>query len=581
MRKIKFLLLLSLMCVMGGGMNAFAETKTLFYESFDSMSGTGGTDGSFSGSVASKALSTTDCDNDGWTITKGYAANKCIKLGTKSVQGSATTPTIQFESGVTYTISFNAGAWSGDATTLNISTTAGALSAETVTMENAAFGTYTVTLTATGAGTITFQGKQANKARFFLDEVKVTYDDGAAAKTATKLAFENSTYTFTQGAAELASFTGQTATLTDAEGSALSGEVTYASDNTDVATVDASTGKVTIADGAYGSAKITATYAGDDTYSEATASYKVVVMQNLTVAQAITELEKDSYNKEKVRITGIISKIDEISTSYGNATYYISDDGTTDNQLEVYRGYGLNGDKFTSTGALHVGDKVVVLGYLTIYNSTKEVNSGSSIERVDCPHVVVTVGATGYATLYYGTENLTIPEGVTAYTVTVSGEKAILNAYSGSTLAKGTGVVLAAEAGTYNFTKTDAETTAADAATGNLLKGSDEEATTEGGDVYYKLSLDADNTEGTIGFYYGAENGAAFTNGAHKAYLALTTAQANGIRAFLLSGDSTTGIRNAATTTNGSEKVYDLQGRRVQNLSKGLYIINGKKVIKK
>lgn len=54
------------------------------------------------------------------------------------------------------------------------------------------------------------------------------------------------------------------------------------------------------------------------------------------------------------------------------------------------------------------------------------------------------------------------------------------------------------------------------------------------------------------------------------------------IKNFLVSGtvDSTVGI-NAATTTTTANKVYDLQGRRVNNAAKGLYIVNGKKVLVK
>lgn len=563
-------------------MTTSAETKTLFSETFDQLSGTGGNDGSFSGVNPSAVSSSTAYDESGWSMTQGYVASKCVKMGSGSKKGTATTPTISFEAGKTYTLTFKAGAWNGNSeqTTLTLSTTAGTLSATSVTLTKGAFTDYTLTLTATGEGTISFEGKQAKNSRFFLDEVKVTYDDGAAARTATKTAFETSAYTYLQSASELSTFEGQTATLTDGDGNAINGTLSYTSDNTDVATVDTESGKVSIVTNAYGKAKITASFAGDDTYSESSAYYTINITQELTPSQANTELDKESYNKETVRITGIVSKIDEISTSYGNATYYISDDGTTEGQLEVYRGYGVNGEKFTDANALHVGDKVVLEGTLTIYNSTKEVNSNSKIITLTCPHEAVTVGSTGYATLYYGEENLEIPSGVTAYTVTMSESgNAKLNEYSGTVIAKGTGVVLSADAGTYYFAKKESAETAATAE--NLLKGSDEAATTAGGDVYYKLSLNAAKEEGSVGFYYGAEDGAAFTNGAHKAYLALTKAQAGNIRAFLFNGETVTGINAATTAVSNNEKAYDLQGRRVQNLGKGLYIVNGKKVIKK
>ena len=89
--------------------------------------------------------------------------------------------------------------------------------------------------------------------------------------------------------------------------------------------------------------------------------------------------------QENVYVSGIISKIGEINTSYGNATYYISEDGTTTSeQFEIYRGYYTNGDKFTSADQLKVGQKVTVLGTLVNYmGNTPEMAQGSKIVSID------------------------------------------------------------------------------------------------------------------------------------------------------------------------------------------------------
>lgn len=89
--------------------------------------------------------------------------------------------------------------------------------------------------------------------------------------------------------------------------------------------------------------------------------------------------------QENVYVSGIISKIGEINTSYGNATYYISEDGTTTSeQFEIYRGYYTNGDKFTSADQLKVGQKVTVLGTLVNYmGNTPEMAPGSKIVSID------------------------------------------------------------------------------------------------------------------------------------------------------------------------------------------------------
>ena len=61
-------------------------------------------------------------------------------------------------------------------------------------------------------------------------------------------------------------------------------------------------------------------------------------------------------------VKGKIVSINKIDLQYGNATYYISDDGTEKNQLYIFRSKGLGNQKFTSDKDLKVGDNVVVFG---------------------------------------------------------------------------------------------------------------------------------------------------------------------------------------------------------------------------
>lgn len=99
-----------------------------------------------------------------------------------------------------------------------------------------------------------------------------------------------------------------------------------------------------------------------------------------TVAEADAIITAGTYTSDKVYIKGVISAITSVDTeNYGNANYFISDDGSTNGQLEVFRGYYLNGDKFTSADQIKVGDKVVILGALTSYNGKHQVNTGSRI----------------------------------------------------------------------------------------------------------------------------------------------------------------------------------------------------------
>ena len=166
--------------------------------------------------------------------------------------------------------------------------------------------------------------------------------------------------------------------------------VTYSSDNTEVATIDAE-GNITLV--AAGTANITAEFAGNDEFEAGSVSYKLIVKAAPYPSVDITNTPETAYTvakandlitagqglETKVYVIGTITKIKEVSTSYGNATYWIGD-GTeySANDLEIYRGYYLEGENFTAEDQIKVGDKVIVYGMLVDYKGTKEM-TGSSI----------------------------------------------------------------------------------------------------------------------------------------------------------------------------------------------------------
>lgn len=103
-----------------------------------------------------------------------------------------------------------------------------------------------------------------------------------------------------------------------------------------------------------------------------------------TVTKALSIINAGSYSSDKVYTTGIICEVSDVDTgSYGNATYKISEDGTdaAGKTITVFRGYNIGGAKWTedTKGTLAVGKKVVILGALTLYNGTPEINSGNEI----------------------------------------------------------------------------------------------------------------------------------------------------------------------------------------------------------
>ena len=93
-----------------------------------------------------------------------------------------------------------------------------------------------------------------------------------------------------------------------------------------------------------------------------------------TVAEAIAKCQAIGSTSDGVIYfaKGIISSIKEVSTSYGNATFNISDDGSDEGALTVYRSYSLDNQKFTAEDEITVGDEVLICGKLVNYTRDNE-----------------------------------------------------------------------------------------------------------------------------------------------------------------------------------------------------------------
>ncbi len=146
-------------------------SNALFYESFDQNTGQGGNDGLWNGNAGQGDIT---YDNEGWTLGNGGRANKCVKLGASKEAGSIETPALAGLNGDA-TLYFRAGAWKGDATTLNVTVSGGGQIANgTVTLPDAQWGEYELTILGGTAETkIMFASDPSGDNRFFLDEVAV------------------------------------------------------------------------------------------------------------------------------------------------------------------------------------------------------------------------------------------------------------------------------------------------------------------------------------------------------------------------------------------------------------------------
>ncbi len=159
--------------------------------------------------------------------------------------------------------------------------------------------------------------------------------------------------------------------------------VSYESNNTAVAEV-AANGAVTIK--AVGFAEITASFAGNDDYKAGSAKYTIGVVEHegtLTDPYSVADAKAviDALGgKENVYATGIVSTAnlnqDNID-QYHNASYWISDDGTTANQLEAFRGRYLEDEDITSVTDILVEDEVVIYGTLTKHDDIYEFAAGN------------------------------------------------------------------------------------------------------------------------------------------------------------------------------------------------------------
>ncbi len=115
------------------------------------------------------------------------------------------------------------------------------------------------------------------------------------------------------------------------------------------------------------------------------------VVADIDVAQAldiISKLEEGGVTEDYYKVHGVVSSISQISTSYGNMSFYMK--APNGNDLMVYRAYGLNGEKVTDENLIQVGDEVVVYGKLQNYKGTPEICQGGylvSITKAD--HIVV------------------------------------------------------------------------------------------------------------------------------------------------------------------------------------------------
>lgn len=423
------------------------------------------------------------------------------------------------------------------------------------------------------------------------------------------------------------SFAAQTATfnLLDADAftapalnSTSDGDVTYTSSNPEVATIDAD-GRIEAL--AAGETTITATLAETDEFTAATAEFTLYV-STLSDYMETTAVESGKTYALAANVEGTNYMASTLSATYNYGYLPVNEAGTaalvgatdllngftlteTNGGYTIQDAYGRylymkdNFDSFNVSADRQEGDvwtvepqadgtvkitnvlKSKYIQYRASHNSYGAYADEQGIKPSLYVKNSIEVNEDGYATAY--SDNAVIlPEGLQAAVITgvADGKLTIDYRYnSGDVIPAGTAVLVKGEAGAhaYNLATNDEQAVA-----GNLLKGAASDVTTEGdGCLFYMLSYDANHQN--LGFYWAAEDGAAFTSKAGKAYLALLQAASAGVTGYALDG-TPVGIDQATTDAQAPAVIYTVDGRLVQqtdvkDLPKGLYIVNGKKVI--
>lgn len=360
-KHLRFLFVMLLAMIWSAG---WAQT-TVFHETFDKCSSSGGNDGTW-GTSKLNTTAITDATkskflDQAWTgLATVFPANKCVRLSSNKYAATMTTPTIN--STGDFTIKIKAGACSGKSDVqLTVKTTAGTLDKTSVSLTADKFNEYSIELSGvTKAFTLTLTVPKSKQS--FIDDVEVINKASADTKKDPGISFGETTYTanITDKGDTFHSYV----TLNNPNNLS----VTYASSKTDVAEVNAA-GEVKVL--GLGTTTISATFAGDDTYKNATVSYELTVVDpnvKVVVFTAGKEigLQTGSSKKDEMKSGDITISGNNIALNakgpeyrfYANCTFTVSVPTGTITKIVFTGTDTTNGmDRLSSDGYTYASDK--------------------------------------------------------------------------------------------------------------------------------------------------------------------------------------------------------------------------------
>ena len=339
------------------------------------------------------------------------------------------------------------------------------------------------------------------------------------------------------------------------------------------------------------------------------ASSNIVVTKNGVIpCQEVTvdELNKnmDKWESRRVKLLDVT-----VSSAMYDRNAKISQDGNTIAVYEKIR--NCSGDLLSKVNTKIASIVCYPQDYTVSSNTTNQLcvweKSDIVVATAEPTYTTATVNFVAYAGPdYYATFSnanvVFMPKDVTISAVTVDNNNVVMKKstegvlgtentvnidgtdVAGYYIPANTGVLLNSQKGgevTY-YTVENKEVAAYNAELNNMLMPSvaGGEFTAEPGKVYYKLAYNDYKANTGLGFYWGANDGGAFKVKAGTAYLAVPAGNTTA-KGFAFNGEAT-GIDGVNANVENVKAIYNINGQRVASMAKpGLYIVNGKKVVRK
>ena len=355
--------------------------------------------------------------------------------------------------------------------------------------------------------------------------------------------------------------------------------ITYTITGTDDLAIE-DEGDILVDTGVEGSVTVTASFAGNATYKPANASYTITVVDKTkkgsvynpyTVAEVI-----DGTAKGSDYVIGYIvgcyengSKSNFSRSGVTNTNLALADDpdeSNVENTIAIQLPKGSVREKYNvHDNPSRIGvTKVVITGSIDSYITDKGIKS-PTITTVSETIKVTSAGLATFAS--EDALDFTSVDGIEAYIA--KEESGAIKLHKVNKVPAETGVLLRSVAGGAKAADVPVATTTDDVTNNIFVRGTGAAvASTEGGKYNYVLG----KHDGVVGFYKAG----GMVVATNKAYLQTTIAAAR----IDVNFDETTALTlvNSEKRTVNSD-VFDLQGRKVANPTKGLYIVNGRKVI--